>query len=275
MRSIFTRIIGAALALAAGAGMLFSLFGIVQTWRVRPVLVNGLVYELDLLRATVDTTSVGLTTISDTLKTASGNVQVLQDTTAGLTQSLHEAQPMLDTLVRLLGHDLPNTITATQISLDSAAASALLIDNIMGSITNLPLLGLDKYAPEVPLHTALGNVSSNLGAITPGLTSLQANLAAVKVSMGNVEVEVAKMGGDVEQMVSNMEAARQVIAQYQQESELLLAQVESAKKNLPAWITSLAWFLTIALVWLFITQIGLLIKGWEMLALSVRPVPTE
>ena len=175
---------------------------------------------------------------------------------------------MMDTLVKLLGTDLPNTITATKTSLDSAATSALLIDNVMGSITSLPLLGLNKYAPEVPLHTALGNVSGSLGKISPALTDLQVNLTSAKDNLANIETEVTKMGGNIEQIKGNMEDARQVIVQYQQESDILLGQVEIARKNLPTWINALAWFLTIGLVWLFITQIGVFLKGWEMLFLE-------
>lgn len=265
MKSIFSRVVGAALVMAAITGVLFSLFGIVQVWRIKPALSNNLAYELDVIHATVSTTAAGLTTVSDTMKTVTGNVEALQNTTAGLAQSIHGAQPMMDTLVKLLGQDLPNTITATQTSLDSAAASALLIDNVMGSITNLPLLGLDKYAPAVPLHTALGNVSGSLGKINPTLTNLQSNLTTTKDNLANIETEVTKMGGNIEQIKGNMENARQVIVQYQQESDILLAQVDIARKDLPTWINALAWLLTIGLVWLSITQIGLFLKGWEIL----------
>ncbi len=265
MKTILPRLIGAALVTAAAAGMLFSLFGLVQVWRVKPVLVDGLGYEMDIIHATVSTTSAGLTTVSDTMKTVTGNVADLQNTTAALAQSIHAAQPMMDTLVKLLGQDLPNTITATQTSLDSAAASALLIDNVIGTISGLPLLGLNRYAPAVPLHTALGDVSGSLGKLTTPLIGITANLTTAKYNLGNMETEVTLMGGDIAQIKGNIENARQVIVQYQQENVILLAQVEVARKGMPGWITGLAWFLSIALIWLFITQIGLLLKGWEIL----------
>ncbi len=265
MKPILSRAIGAAIIIAAVTGMLFSLFGILQVWRAKPAVTRGLAYELDLVHATVATTSLGLSTVSDTLKTASGNVDALQSATLGLAQSIHSAQPMMDTLVKLLGQDLPSTITATQTSLNSAASSALLIDNVMGSITSLPLLGLDKYAPPVPLHTALGDISKSLKNVNPALNDIQANLVASKGNLASIEIDVTRMGNDIELISGNMEDARQVIIQYQDENDQLLAQVDRARNALPGWLTGLAWFLTIALVWLFITQVGLLVKGWEML----------
>jgi hypothetical protein len=265
MKTSISRLIGAGFVVAAAAGMLFSLFGLVQIWRIRPAVVEGLTGELDLIHNTVSTTSLGLSAISDTFKTVSSNVEALQTTSVSLAQSIHGAQPMMDTLEKLVGQDLPDTITATKTSLDSAAASALLIDNVMGSITSLPLLGLEKYAPAVPLHTALGSVSGSLGKMTPALADMKANLKMAQDNFGNIEIEVLRMGSSIEQIKGNLENARQVIIQYQQESIILLAQVESARKNLPGWITRLALFLSLALVWLFITQIGLFFKGWELL----------
>ncbi len=265
MKTSISRLIGGVFVVAAAAGMLFSLYGLVQIWRVQPVLVEGLTSELDLIHNTVSTTSLGLSAISDTFKTVSSNVEALQTTTLSLAQSIHGAQPMMDTLGKLVGQDLPNTINATQISLDSASASALLIDNVMGSITNLPLLGLEKYAPAVPLHTALGSVSGSLGKLTPALADMKTNLKLAQDNLGNIETEVLRMGSNIEQIKGNLENARQVIIQYQQESKVLLTQVESARKSLPGWTKSLALFLSLALIWLFITQIGLLFKGWELL----------
>jgi hypothetical protein len=265
MKNIIPRLIGAALIVAAAAGMLFSVFALVQVWRIKPALVSGLGYEVDVIHATVSTTSAGLITVSDTMKTATENVAALQNTTIALAQSIHAAQPMMDTLVKLLGQDLPNTISTTQTSLDSAATSATLIDNLMGTISGLPLLGLDKYAPAVPLHIALGEVSGSLGNLTIPLIGITANLTTDKSNLTNIETEVTLMSGEIAQIKGNIDNARQVIIQYQQENEILLAQVDAARKGLPTWINNLAWFLSIALIWLFITQIGLLLKGWEML----------
>jgi hypothetical protein len=265
MTKIFPRLIGISFVVAAIAGMLFSLFSLVQVWRLKPALSTGLLDGLDVIHATISTTSMGLATVSDTMKTVTGNVEALQSTTTGLAQSIHESQPLMDTLVKLLGQDLPNTITATRTSLDSAVSSSLLIDNVMGSITSLPLLGLDKYAPAVPLHTALGNVSDSLGKITPALNDIETNLITARANLGNIETGVIGMGDNIEQIKGNLDNARQVISQYQQENDILLSQVESFRKGMPALINGLAWFLTVSLVWLFINQAGLLLKGWELL----------
>lgn len=266
MKTTFYRLVGVALIIAAVAGMLFSLYGLVQVWRYKPALTDGLTSELEVIHATVATTSAGLYTVSDTMKTVAGNIQGLQDTTTGLVQSIHGAQPLLDTMVKLVGQDLPQTISSTQISLDSAATSAILIDNVMTSITNLPLLGLKKYAPAVPLHTALGDISTSLGNISPALNEIDLSLSAAKTNLGAIENGVTSMGGDIDLIKANLEGARLVIVQYQQENEILLNQVDSARQSLPSWINSLVWVASIGLVWLFITQIGLFLKGWEMVS---------
>ncbi len=275
MKAIFSRIIGISLVIAAVAGMLFSLYGLVQVWRYKPAVTESLTGELEVIHATVTTTSSGLYTVSDTMKTVAGNVQALQDTTTGLVQSIHGAQPLLDTMVKLVGQDLPETITATQTSLNSAASSAVLIDNVMTSVTSLPLLGLNKYAPAVPLHTALGDISTSLGHIPPALDEINLSLGTAKTNLAAIENGVTSMGSDIDLIKSNLEDARLVIVQYQQENDVLLNQVESARQSLPAWIDGLTWAITIGLIWLFITQIGLLLKGWEMTFPSNRTYAVE
>src|SRR5260221_12730175 len=96
---------------------------------------------------------------------------------------------MPDSLNRLTGRNFPAAITATQASLASAQGSALLIDNVLAALTSIPFSPVAAYKPDIPLHTALGQVSTSLDALTPSLASINTSLAAGQGSLRVVEVE--------------------------------------------------------------------------------------
>ena len=67
---------------------------------------------------------------------------------------------------------------------------------------------------------------------------------------------------------TSLSDAQGVTDQYLTVLEDLGEQVEISKKKLPAALGSISWFITIALVWLALTQLGLLMQGAEMLGLN-------
>src|SRR5664280_2880318 len=149
---LLRKIVGILLVIAAAAGILFSLIGLIEIWRYRPVVTKTVVENLALVDQSLNTTQDVLTIVGQVVQTTTIDVTSIQATTQALALGIHDTNPMLDSLISLTSTDLPATVSATQTSLASAQNSALLIDNVLTALTSIPFLSVDAYKPVVPLH---------------------------------------------------------------------------------------------------------------------------
>jgi hypothetical protein len=259
------RLFGLLFVIAALAGIIFSIFGLVEVWRVKPMLTQSVGANLALLDQTLGTTEDGLTLVGQMVQTITTDVGSLHTTTLALAQAIHATNPMLDSLSTLAGKTLPDSISATKTSLASAQGSALLIDNVLSTLTSIPFSPVAPYKPAVPLHTALAQVSTSLDEIPPSLTTINTSLITGKANLGQMEDALANISATDIEISDNLNSAQNVIDQYKKITIQAKTNVEAAQLNAPNWIIGIAWGSTFFLVWLLISQLGLCIQGLELL----------
>ncbi len=259
------KLFGFLLLVAAVAGIIFSIFGVVEVWRYRPILTQTVGDNLAVLDQTLSTTEDGLTVVGQMVQIITTDVGSLYTTTQALAQAIHATNPMLDSLTLLAGKTLPDAISATQSSLASAQGSALLIDNVLSVLTSIPFLPVEQYKPEVPLHTALAQVSTSLDEIPASLATINTSLISGKANLGQMEGELNNISETVKGISDNLDSAQKVIDQYKQITIQLKTHVEAAQLAAPGWITGIAWGATFVLVWLLIAQLGLCMQGLDLL----------
>jgi hypothetical protein len=261
---------GFLLIAAAVAGFIFSIAGLFAIWYYRPVVTQTVMDTLTLLDQTLTTTQNGLTIVGEVMKTTTGDVASLQTTTQALAKSIHDTNPMLDSLTSLTGKDFPAAIKAIQTSLASAQGSALLIDNTLATLTSIPFLPMEAYTPAVPLHTALAQVSTSLDSLPSALITITASLVDGKKNLGVVEVELNKISDTTKGMSTALGSAQTVVDQYQTVTTQLKVRVEDTQLAAPGWMVAGTWILSFVLGWLLIAQLGLGLQGFDMLRESRR-----
>jgi hypothetical protein len=262
---ILRKIFAYLLLIASGAGFLFSITGIIEIWRYKPVVTNSAIETLDLLDQTLTTTQDGLTIVGQVLGVTTVDVTSLQKTIKALAKSLHDASPTLDSLVNLTSNDFPAALDATKTSLLSAQSSALLIDNVLSAITSIPFLPVSSYKPDVPLNVALAQVSNSLDSLTPSLSAITTSLVEGKVSLGVVELELNKISETTVEINGALNNAQSVVDNYKIVINQLQSRVNLMLRVAKSWIAAIAWILTLILSWSLIVQIGMSLQGIDLL----------
>jgi len=263
MRNI-TYIIGITVIIAAIAGLVICIGGIVGVWMAREPLATSLTNTFDLLGTTLKATSDGLTVADQSLSQAANSVTALENTIRTMGKAVRDSVPLVESLSILIGKDLPDAILATQSALTSAQSSAKSVDSTLTLLTAFPFLPIEPYAPEVPLTDALGEVSASLDPIPQTFVAMEDSL---KTSQGNLKLlsaQVAVIANNVGELKTNLADAREVLAQYQAILATLGGQIDAALAILPRLMNLMAWLLTVIFVWLGLTQVGLLYQGLEM-----------
>lgn len=268
MRRVTFSILGVLLIAAAIAGILISIVGIVGLWRIEKTARTGLVNTLDLLGTTVQATHDGLSIAARSLEQADDSLTAVTGMLEATGKSVQNMVPFVDTLRQMTTQDLPGALSSTKSAFNSVRTSAQVIDNTLSILTAIPFLSAPAYKNEPPLSTAFGGVSDSLDPISESLTSMEDSLSSTKDNLGEIDTAFGDIAASIGTIKTSLSDARGVTAQYLSILEELENQVERSKQKLPVTLDAIAWFITVALVWLALTQLGLLMQGAEMLGLN-------
>ncbi len=258
------KLLGLLLVIAAVAGFIFSIFGLVEIWRYRPAVTKSVIDNLALFDRVLKTTQDGLTIVGQVVQTTTADVASLETTIQALAQAIHATNPMFDSLTNLTSKDFPAAVSATQTSLDSAQNSALVIDNVLAALTSIPFSPI-TYKPEVSLHATLAQVSTSLNSLTPLLATVSTSLTDGKTNLAVVEAKLNEISDTNKGISTTLANAQTAIDQYQTVTTQLKVQVEAAQRGAPVWMTVITWIVSFGLVWLMVAQFALGMQGFELL----------
>ena len=127
LKQILVRVAGVALIVAAIAGLIFSIAGIIILGPVEAKVETAVTERLELFDRTLTATADGLAVAEASLGKAVTAIESLEGTLAGIGQAVSGTVPTLDQVTELLGESLPATFEATQEVLLSVASSAQLV----------------------------------------------------------------------------------------------------------------------------------------------------
>lgn len=262
--AVTRRIAGVIAILLAVSSIIFSIFLLVRLWQIQDPLEENLISIVTIFSETAATTQDSLELINNTLDNVSQNISGLQDALLAMAQTLNDTGSMIDDLNSLVVKDLPLTISATQISLDSAGASAAVIDDVMTSLSSIPLINI-SYEPEKPLNIALEEVSSSLDNIPDSLESLSKDISKTNDSLEDFEGEIIDLAGELDSIEENLLETQDVIDQYLVHVDQFQNRTDAISDALPGWLIRVSWYITFLLIWLIVIQIGFLLQGISLL----------
>jgi chromosome segregation ATPase len=271
MTTTLRRIIGTVLTLTAIGGLVLSLYSLQYIWRLKPGMAESLTDLITLASDTLEATSAGLALTEESLSGVVDSLQALQSALTTTSQTISSTDPMLATAVEMLDEELPKTIRATQASLDSAQASARVIDSFLSVISRIPFINVN-YDPEKPLNESLGEISESLDQFPAAFTDFSKSMNDARDDLEVLQADLEMMRAAIGQIESSLEESEGVIAQYQETVDSIQEHLARLEGDIPAWVNSAVWGATVFLVWMALTQIGLFTQGVDLL--RITPVQT-
>ncbi len=265
MPAPISRFFGITLLLTGLTGILLAGYGIYNVWRLKGPITASAKADLNLTITALDAINEGLTVAEGSLDAAANNIDTLESTLVAVATGIEQTPELLDAVSTLIANDLPTTIEATQTSLDAARSSAEILENVLVVITSIPFIPGEPYAPEVPLYVALGEVSTSLEEIPASLSKMDDSLGSTRENLIEVEFELLSMADTVGQITMVVDDTQEVIDRYQTTIQALSRRMKAIEARLESWFNILAWSLTVLLVWIGLTQVGLILQGSALL----------
>lgn len=275
MGRLLTRIVGMALIVAGLAGLVFAIGGLFVLVQVEKNILSAAQEQVGLMDQALAATSDGLDVAEASLLQAVSTVKTLERTVAGVGDTVGSSVPAVETVSTLVGVQLPATIETTQETLESVAASAKTIDDVLLIISSIPLLGVSAYDPDVPLSEGFQDVATSLDGIPDSLRLTQEQLVVTNDNLAGLEGSFDTMAGDIGQIAASIGDAQSVLQQYKGVVGQIQSSISWVSGALPSWVNWLRLGLSLLLVWLGIAQLALITQGWELIGRSRRQRPDK
>ncbi len=260
-----SKIIGWILIITAVFGWLVSIAGAVVLWSVKPAVnstVNTLLSTgLDTLNATSDMLGVA----QSTLEAAGKNLTLVSDITGQVGTALDKTTPLFESMSKIIGGDLVNTVSKVQESLRSLQATAKVIDSTLTLVSSIPFISSEPYQPEVPLDQSVGNISTGMKDLPTSLEDLKVSMTAASDSITTLPEAVHKLSAEIDKINASVSSARDVMTKYQTIVGRMITQLTFVQKSLPITLTLVWLAMTMVFVWMACAQLGLYTQGLERL----------
>lgn len=271
--TLVKRILGICLMICSMLGLVVSLLGLPTVSRASQRITKGGDEALTLALTTLDTTGQSLTLMHDGLVEAQNALGAAQTVTEGLDDGLQNTETMIGSLSDALGNDLPQVILNTQDALDAAGQGVAVIEDVLYGLNTVSLLTGMTYEPDVSLAESFANISQSLDSVPQTLAEVDESLSATQENMSGMQTGFTDLTETLDESQAILIEAQANINDYSTLVQELGLKIGALQENLPDWARTATWALYFLLIWLAISQIGLLWQGWEMV--SYQPAQVE
>ena len=264
MNSQLKRIFGIVLVIVSIVSLIISAGGVIALWGARPAINMALEDTFQLVSETAVTTQQALNVADQALQDAAKTIAVLSGSITSLAKSMGGAQDALTSVTQLVQTDLPKTIDTAQTALESAAATAKVVDNFLSGISRISFLNIN-YNPEVPLDKAITNIGDSLNDLPATLTKIGGDLKNVNSSMPEMVKAIDGLGTTISSITTTLDKAQTVLKEYAVQLARASAAVQQISDGVPTYVTLFIAVLTFIMLWIIAVQIIVLAIGLRWL----------
>jgi uncharacterized phage infection (PIP) family protein YhgE len=161
-------------------------------------------------------------------------------------------------------------IEDTQDSLAAAEEGAAVIEDVLRGLNAISGLTGLSYDPEVSLTDSFAGMNESLGTIPATLAELDDSLEGAQQNLDELQTALSQVATPLTESEVVLAEAQASVQAYSSTIEQLAEAVGDLRTVLPAWIRTAVLALCFLLVWLAVSQIGLLWQGWEMVSSQPR-----
>jgi uncharacterized protein YoxC len=272
---MFRRFLGVVMLLIAVGGVGLAFIGV----RVGHRLVDNVATNFD---QTLQRTSQSLDTVSETLLLAKGSIadvnavmETAETTADNLAQTVTDTRPLLGQISNVAATQVPDSLETIQNAFPSLEQVAGVIDRTLVTLNRFRIdeqilglniqydLGID-YAPEVPFDQSVRELGEGLEGLPESLRTLQVYINVTNTNLQTVSRDIRTLADDLNTVNGRINELDPILDEY----IALVTATNDSTRQLRAQIAdearSIKNGITLALVWLAITQIAPAYLGWEL-----------
>jgi prefoldin subunit 5 len=270
------RILGIIMIAIGVSGLLLSFAGLLAGHRLVDNIGAGLEANLTLTIESLDTVNETLLLSKDTVGQMNEALLAVEETADNVVIAIDDTQPLLEQASQVTTEDVPESIEAFQDTLPALTDVAATIDDTLRtlssfgferSILGVPLgfdLGID-YDPEVPFDQSVEDLGQSLEGLPEDLRSLKMHLDQTNRNLSMIGNNIDTISGNLSTINETVSEVEPLIDDYL----LIVTDLSDSARQTRSFVTQqldqVKVIVTIASIWLGLTQFAPIYLGWELL----------
>lgn len=269
------RLLGVVMLLIGVGGIVLAFFGA----RMGHRLVDSIAANFD---QTLELTSQSLDTVSETLALAKSSitdvntVMTTAETTAdNLAQTVTDTRPLLGQISSVASDQVPDSLETIQQAFPSLEQVAGVIDSTLTTLNSFRIdeqilglnlqydLGID-YEPEVPFDQSVRELGEGLEGLPESLRTLEIYLNVANNNLQTVSRDIRTLADDLGTVNGRINELEPILDDYLRLITATNDRTRQMRAEINSEVQSIKNGITLAMVWLALTQIAPLYLGWEL-----------
>lgn len=231
---------------------------------------------------TLKQTSDSLDLVSQTLalaKTSIADVNAVVDTAGttadNLATTVSDTRPLLDQISTVATDQVPDSLETVQDAFPSLEQVAGVIDRTLVTLNSFRIdeqifglniqydLGID-YEPEIPFDQSVRDLGEGLEGIPESLRAMESYITVTSANLETVSQDIRSLADELETVNGRINEFDPLLDDYL----VMVTDINDSTRQMRAQIQEesgrLKQGISLALVWLALTQIAPLYLGWEL-----------
>jgi hypothetical protein len=251
------RILAVIVMVIAGLMLLLSLVGILGTWIVRAEVADGLVAIATQAESRAARVQQGLDRLDAMLVRVQAEVTGLEREVQTFGDDVEQNKPLLNAISDGLGLNLGPLADSAREIMTTTREAAIAIQSATEALNAIPFVSVP-----VPELNRLEKLSQDLDSFRTEVQTLRMEIDQKRseIIQGTVSIittPTTMMANRVGEMQANVSGYSQAVGAVQ-------AGLSGFQQKIGRWLTGIATILTIVLLWLALSQAGLLVLGWRL-----------
>ena len=266
-------VLGASLMIFSALGLVISLLGLLAVCKVSGPFAQSADEAVTLSLTALNTTSQSLDLVQSALSEAQDALGAVETVIQDVDEGLQNTAALTGSLSDALGGDLPQVILNSQDSLTAAEEGAAVIEQMLYALNAISALTGVTYDPDVSLTQGFARLNQSLDAVPQTLDEVDENLIAVRDNLKGMQPGFTDLSDTLIESEALLVETQTSVDDYNRVVQELSVKISRLQNTLPNWLRIATFALYFLLIWLAISQIGLLWQGWEMV--SYHPAQVE
>ena len=229
--------------------------GIVGTWLVNDALSDGIVRTLTGLDAVLGNTQKALSELDTAVGGARGRLDDFDETVA--TAAANSEDPVL---LRAIGDRLDLGITPAveevRVTVQSIRETILVAQNTIQTLNTLPFVSIGgSVADDGTLQSLVDSVTSLVGSVREIRDGVRA------ARDGAITGVVTTLGQGTSRMDAQLTSIETTVSGADARASALRTRVSDLQSTLTFWLDAASLLLTVAMVWLIVSQVATFVLG--------------
>jgi hypothetical protein len=260
------RVLGISLMIFPMLGLVISLLGLVAVFRFSGPVASSAEQALQVTIVALTSGQQNLDLAHRALGEAGAALDATETFVEEASGGLENSSALMGSLSDMLVGDLGEVIEESQHSLAAAEEAAAVIEDLLYGLNVISGLTGLTYDPDVSLTESFAGMNDSLASLPQTLAELDDSLTDAQGNLDDSQASVVELAGPLNESQAVLTEAQASLEEYSSLITELIQQVQDIQQSLPRWTSTVVFSLYFLLIWLAITQVGLLWQGWEMVS---------